>query len=64
MGQKIHPKGLRIGIIENWDSFWHANDQDYSKFLAEDYELRKFLKNSLFKAGISRIFIGRKANQI
>ena len=64
MGQKIHPKGLRIGVIENWDSFWFAGDQEYSKFLAEDIELRKYLKQSLYKAGISRIFIGRKANQI
>jgi len=64
MGQKIHPKGLRIGVIENWDSFWFASDQDYATNLAEDIELRKYLKNSLYKAGISRIFIGRKANQI
>ncbi|MFH1347899.1 MAG: 30S ribosomal protein S3 [Candidatus Margulisiibacteriota bacterium] len=64
MGQKIHPKGLRLGIIENWDSFWFANDQDYEKYLTEDVAIRKYLKNSLFKAGISRIFIGRKANQI
>jgi small subunit ribosomal protein S3 len=64
MGQKIHPKGLRIGIIENWDSFWYASDQEYGKHLAEDIELRKYLKNNLYKAGISRIFIGRKANQI
>lgn len=64
MGQKINPKGLRIGIIENWDSFWYASDQEYKKYLAEDVKLRKYLKNSLFKAGISRIFIGRKANQI
>lgn len=64
MGQKIHPKGLRVGIIEGWDSFWYANDQEYGKQLAEDIRLRKYLKNNLFKAGISRIFIGRKANQI
>ncbi|MBU0671579.1 MAG: 30S ribosomal protein S3 [Candidatus Margulisbacteria bacterium] len=64
MGQKIHPKGFRIGVIENWDSFWFANGQEYVKYLAEDFALRKYLKNSLFKAGISRIFIGRKANQI
>lgn len=64
MGQKIHPKGLRLGIIEEWDSFWYADDKDYGKVLAEDIELRRYLKNNLFKAGISRIFIGRKANQI
>jgi len=64
MGQKAHPKGLRIGIIEGWDSFWFASDSDYGKFLAEDLKLRKYLKEHLYKAGISRIAIGRKANQI
>ncbi|MBU1026871.1 MAG: 30S ribosomal protein S3 [Candidatus Margulisbacteria bacterium] len=64
MGQKVHPKGLRLGIIEDWDSFWYASDQEYGKMLAEDLKLRGFLKSHLFKAGISRIKIGRKANQI
>ena len=64
MGQKAHPKGLRIGVIEDWESFWYANDQDYGKHLAEDIRLRKYLKNNLFKAGISKIIMGRKANQI
>lgn len=64
MGQKIHPKGLRVGIIESWDSFWYADDREYSKLLAEDLRLRRYLKNNLYKAGISRIKIGRKANQI
>lgn len=64
MGQKVHPKGLRIGVIEDWESFWYANDQEYGKYLAEDIKLRRYLKNSLYKAGISRILIGRKANQV
>jgi small subunit ribosomal protein S3 len=64
MGQKVNPRGLRVGIIEGWDSFWYANDQEYAKVLAEDLELRKYLKNSLYKAGVSRIMITRKANQI
>lgn len=64
MGQKIHPKGFRIGVIEEWDSFWFASDAEYGKYVAEDVRLRKFLKEHLYKAGISRIFIGRKANQI
>jgi small subunit ribosomal protein S3 len=64
MGQKVNPKGLRLGIIEGWDSFWYANDQDYGKYLAEDIKLRKYLKANLYKAGISKILIGRKANQI
>lgn len=64
MGQKVNPKGLRIGIIEGWESFWYASDAEYGKQLAEDIKLRKYLKENLYKAGISRIWIGRKANQI
>jgi len=64
MGQKVHPKGFRLGIIEEWDSFWYANDREYAKLLTEDIRLRNYLKNNLFKAGISRIKIGRKANLI
>lgn len=64
MGQKAHPKGLRLGIIEGWESFWYANDQEFKKMLAEDVEIRKYLKNSLYKAGIAQIKISRKAHQI
>ncbi len=64
MGQKIHPKGLRVGVIEGWDSFWYADDKEYGKLLAEDIKLRRYLKNNLYRAGISRIKMGRKANQI
>lgn len=64
MGQKIHPKGLRLGIIEPWESFWYASDHDFGKLLIEDINIRKYLKNSLYKAGISRIVLSRKANQI
>lgn len=64
MGQKCHPKGLRLGITAPFDANWYASDSDYSKFLLEDFELRKFLKDHLFKAGIARIFIARRANQI
>lgn len=64
MGQKVHPKGFRLGVIDTWESFWYANDQEYGRLLAEDIALRKYLKNSLYKAGISKIHISRKANQI
>lgn len=64
MGQKVNPKGFRLGVIENWESFWYANDQDFKKFLKEDVELRKYLKTNLYKAGVSRIMISRKASQI
>lgn len=64
MGQKIHPKGLRLGINEDWDAMWFAGKFDYSKNLKEDIELRKFLKQSLYRAGVARILISRRANQI
>lgn len=64
MGQKVNPKGFRLGIIDTWESFWYASDQEFGRLLAEDVSLRKYLKNNLYKAGISRIYISRKANQI
>ncbi len=64
MGQKIHPRGLRLGIIEDWDSTWYAEGQTYSDNLFEDSKVRKFLKNKLYKAGVSKIKIARRANQI
>ena len=64
MGQKIHPKGFRLGITEDWESVWYANDQEFGKLLAEDVAIRKYLKNNLYKAGISKIKISRKANQV
>lgn len=64
MGQKIHPRGLRLAINEQWDSSWFANEMEYGAFLEEDLKIRKYLKNNLYKAGISKIRIGRKANQV
>ena len=64
MGQKIHPHGLRLGIIESWDSNWYAEGQAYSDNLAEDRSIRAYLKKKLYKAGIAKIKIARRANQI
>lgn len=64
MGQKCHPKGLRLGIIETHDALWYAGKSEYSKLLKEDMGIRKFLKEHLYKAGIARILISRRANQI
>ena len=64
MGQKIHPRGLRLGIVEDWDSNWYAEGQAYSDNLQEDFKIRNFLKNKLYKAGICKIKIARRANQI
>jgi len=64
MGQKIHPRGLRLGINEDWDGSWYAEGQNYCENVDEDIKLRKFLKRKLYRAGISRIRIARRANQI
>ncbi len=64
MGQKVHPHGLRVGIIKDWDSRWYANSKDFGDSIVEDFKIRKFLKNKLFAAGISRIEIEKKANKV
>lgn len=64
MGQKAHPKGLRLGIIHSWDSNWIAFDKDYARNIKEDYDIRAFLKKRLKNAFISRIEIDRKASKL
>ncbi|WP_343248591.1 30S ribosomal protein S3 [Diplocloster hominis] len=63
MGQKVNPHGLRVGIIKDWDSKWYAEDE-FADYLVEDYKIRKFLKNKLFSAGISKIEIERTADRV
>jgi len=62
MGQKTHPKGFRLGIIEQWDSKWFAR-RDYAQLLHEDLRIRRFLKERLYHAGISKVEIERAANK-
>jgi small subunit ribosomal protein S3 len=62
MGQKTHPRGLRLGVIETWDSRWFATN-DYAPLLHEDIKLREFVKRRLYHAGISKIEIERMANK-
>ncbi|MDH3774568.1 MAG: 30S ribosomal protein S3, partial [Deltaproteobacteria bacterium] len=62
MGQKVHPIGLRLGIIRSWDSTWFAK-KEYANLVYEDAEIRKFLKEKLYHAGISRIEIARAADR-
>lgn len=64
MGQKVHPHGLRVGIIKDWDSKWFANKKDFSTNLIEDQKLRVFIKNKLQTSGIAKIIIERKANKV
>ena len=63
MGQKTHPTGFRVGIIQPWFSTWFAK-KDYPEFVAEDAKIRKFVKKKLYAAGISRILIARKAQNV
>ena len=64
MGQKVHPHGLRVGIIKDWDSKWYASDKNFADNLIEDHEIRKYIKKKLFIAGVSKIEIERAANRI
>ena len=63
MGQKVHPVSFRLGINRSWDSKWFAN-KEYSDFILEDFNIRKFLKKKLLQAGVSKIEIERAANKV
>ncbi len=63
MGQKVNPHGLRVGVIKDWDSKWYA-DAEFSDFLVEDYNIRKFLKKKLNAAGVSKIEIERASDRV
>ena len=63
MGQKVNPHGLRVGVIKDWDSKWYA-DAEFSDYLVEDYNIRKFLKKKLYSAGISKIEIERASDRV
>lgn len=64
MGQKTHPTGFRVGIVQPWTSTWYAKFKDYAEFIAEDAKIRKFVKKKLYTAGVSKIMIARKAQNI
>ncbi len=63
MGQKVHPVGFRLGFIRNWDSRWYAG-KNYGDFLQEDIKIRRYIKNKLASAGVSRIGIERAGDRI
>ncbi|MBR6407616.1 MAG: 30S ribosomal protein S3 [Clostridia bacterium] len=64
MGQKVHPHGLRVGVIKDWDSRWFAKDNVFGDTLVEDYKLRRDLKAKLYAAGIPKIEIERDASRV
>jgi len=64
MGQKVNPIGLRLGINRNWESRWFPKKERTAAFIAEDYQLRKYLKKELFYAGVGSIIIERTAKKV
>jgi small subunit ribosomal protein S3 len=63
LGQKVNPLGLRLNITRTWDSIWYA-DKEYSTYLIEDQKIKKFLKNRLQHAGLSKVKIERTGEQV
>ena len=63
MGQKVNPIGLRVGVINTWESKWYS-DKKYSQYIIEDFNIRKMLKSKLQSAGVSKIEIERPPKQV
>ena len=61
MGQKVHPIGMRVGIIRDWDAKWYA-EKEYADYLHEDLAIRKFVQKELADAAVSTIEIERAVN--
>ncbi|KGM95917.1 30S ribosomal protein S3 [Clostridium novyi A str. 4552] len=64
MGQKVHPHGLRVGVIKDWDAKWYANSHNFADNLIEDNKIRKFVKKKSYSAGIAKIEIERTAKRV
>ncbi len=62
MGQKVSPHGLRVGVIQDWDSKWYADKKSFADNLVEDNEVRTYVKKKLYAGGISKVIIERAAN--
>lgn len=63
MGQKVHPIGIRLGIVKDWSSKWYANTQTFPEYVRQDHELRVFIKKKLKDASVSKINIERPAKK-
>ena len=64
MGQKVHPHGMRVGVIKDWDSRWYARPDKVGDLIVEDYKIRKFLKKTLYSAGVPTIEIERDSAKV
>ena len=63
MGQKVNPIGLKLGIVKTWDSRWFGG-KNYAEYILEDHKLRKFIKDKLYHAGVSRVEIERSSKRV
>jgi len=64
VGQKVDPRGLRLGIVRDWDAKWFADKKNFSALLLEDVKVRNYIKKKLYQAGIARVQIERTANRL
>ena len=64
MGQKVNQHGIRVGVIKDWDSRWFAKDNEFGDLLVEDYNIRKYLKKTLYAAGVPTIEIERSNGRV
>ena len=64
MGQKVNPHGLRVGVIKDWSSRWFVKDNEFGDTIVSDYNLRKYLKKTLYAAGVAKIEIERDASRV
>jgi small subunit ribosomal protein S3 len=64
LGRKVHPYGFRLGVIRDWKSHWYAEGEEYADLLHEDIKIRKYIRNAMGRAGISRIGIERSPHQV
>ena len=64
MGQKVHPHGMRVGVIKDWDSRWYARNDKVGELVGEDYQIREYLKKTLYSAGVPKIEIERDSAKV
>ena len=63
MGQKVHPTGIRLGIVKDWASKWYADSKTFPEYIRTDYQLRNFIKKKLKDASVSRVTIERPSKK-
>ena len=64
MGQKVHPTGIRLGIVKDWTSKWYADSKGFADYISADHEIRAYIKKKLKDASVSKITIERPANKV